>query len=468
MAYHLAVDIGASGGRHILGHVDHTSGSLQLEEIYRFENRLLNLQGTLCWDVKRLFQEILAGMKRCKQLGKTPVSMGVDTWAVDFVLLDKQDRLLGQAAGYRDKRTAGMDENVYARIPEDALYARTGIQKQIFNTIYQLMAVKETHPEQLEQAHTLLMLPDYFHFLLTGHKMSEYTNATSTQLVSPLTHDWDRELINLLGYKEEVFLPLQMPGTVVGGLLPAIADEVGFSCTVLLPATHDTASAVMAMPAEGGLYISSGTWSLMGVETTHAICTPEAKAANFTNEGGYGRRFRFLKNIMGLWMIQNVRHELGDAHSFSQLCALAEASPIPSRVDVNDDRFLAPAGMIDAIQGFCEETGQPVPKSPGQLAAVVYKSLALSYAQALTELEHITGRLYPCIHVLGGGSKAGYLNRLTADAAGRPVTAGPEEATATGNLLAQMIHYGEFANLEEARKCLRQSFALKTYEPHTI
>lgn len=466
MAYYLAVDIGASGGRHILGSVD-TDGRIRLEEVYRFDNRLINRHGTLCWDVESLFREILEGMKRCRQLGKIPLSMGVDTWAVDFVLLDGLNRPVGETVGYRDKRTEGMDERVYALIPEETLYARTGIQKQIFNTIYQLMAVKETHPGEMEQAQTLLMLPDYFHFLLTGRKLSEYTNATSTQLVDPRTCDWDRALIHTLGYKEELFLPLQMPGTVVGELLPSVAQEVGFSCTVLLPATHDTASAVMAMPSDNGIYISSGTWSLMGVETPRAICTPEARAANFTNEGGYDHRFRFLKNIMGLWMIQNVRHELGDAYSFSQLCEMAGATPFPSRVDVNDARFLAPDNMIAAIQQVCRETGQPVPQSPSELAAVVYESLALSYARALAELEQITGAVYPCIHMLGGGAKAGYLNQLTANATRRQVMAGPEEATATGNLMAQMIHYGEFAGLEDARKRIRQSLTLKTYTPQT-
>ena len=282
--YYLAVDIGASSGRHILGHL--ADGRIVLEEIYRFENGMNRQGGRLLWDTDRLFREIVNGMKRCRQLNKIPVSMSIDTWAVDYVLLDAQDRVLGDTYGYRDSRTAGMDAQVYQLIPEEELYRRTGIQKQLFNTVYQLMAVRQQTPELLERAKTFLMLPDYFQFLLTGRKVSEYTNGTSTQLVSPHTKQWDKELISLLGYPLEMFLPLQMPGTEVGPLTKEIQEQVGFNCTVALCASHDTASAVMAMPLlQGeGLYISSGTWSLMGVEAGHADCTEQSRKDNFTNE----------------------------------------------------------------------------------------------------------------------------------------------------------------------------------------
>ncbi|MCI8745568.1 MAG: rhamnulokinase, partial [Lachnospiraceae bacterium] len=284
--YYLAVDIGASSGRHILGHLE--DGKMVLEEIYRFDNGMKPKNGHLCWDAEGLFGEIKAGMKRCKELGKIPVSMGVDTWAVDYVLLDKNGERLGDAVGYRDKRTEGMDHKVYEIISPEELYGRTGIQKQIFNTIYQLMAVKEQQPELMEKAERLLMLPDYFHYLLTGVAKTEYTNATSGQLVSPATKDWDYELIERLGYKKEIFGPISLPGTVVGPLKKEVADEVGFSCTVMQPATHDTASAVLAVPSteEDVIYISSGTWSLMGTELKEADCREESRRANFTNEGG--------------------------------------------------------------------------------------------------------------------------------------------------------------------------------------
>ena len=380
--YYLAIDIGASSGRHILGHME--NGKMVLEEIYRFPNGLMEKEGHKCWDTEELFSAIIEGMKKCKEIGKIPISMGIDTWAVDFVLLDEADRMIGNAVGYRDSRTSGMDEKVYEIISEEKLYERTGIQKQIFNTVYQLMAVKQQTPELLQQAKTLLMLPDYFGFRLTGNKLSEYTNGSTTQLVNPDTFQWDKELIRKLGYPEDIFLPLQMPGTKVGQLLPEIQKEVGFDLEVVLCGSHDTASAVMAVPqTEGdGIYISSGTWSLMGIESLKPVITEDAAAANFTNEGGYDHRFRFLKNIMGLWMIQSVRHEYNDAYSFAQLCDMAEESKeFPSRVDVNDQSFLSPDSMVEAIRQYCHKTGQPVPESVGELTSVVYRSLAQSYGE---------------------------------------------------------------------------------------
>ncbi len=271
--YYLAIDIGASGGRHMLGSL--AAGKLCLEEIYRFPNGMKRVDGSLCWDPDALFSEIKEGLKRCKELGKVPSSMGIDTWAVDYVLLDENDRILGKTYGYRDDRTRGMDAKVYERIPPRELYARTGIQKQPFNTIYQLMAVRQREPELLEKAKSMLLFPDYFHFLLTGKKRTEYTNATTTQLVSPVSRDWDYGLADLLGYPRKLFGEISPPGTPVGNFRKEIRDEVGFDCQVVLPATHDTASAVAALPAAGEdiLYISSGTWSLMGTELSEADCS---------------------------------------------------------------------------------------------------------------------------------------------------------------------------------------------------
>lgn len=464
--YYLGVDIGASSGRHILGHIQ--DGKMYLEEIYRFENQMAKQDGKLLWNTKRLFEEIVNGMKRCRELGKIPVSMSIDTWAVDYVLLDENNTVLGDTYGYRDGRTNGMDEEIYKILPEKELYKRTGIQKQIFNTIYQLMAVKIQTPELLEKAKTFLMLPDYFQFLLTGNKVSEYTNGTSTQLVSPGSKQWDTELIEMLGYPKEIFLPLQMPGYEVGSLRQEIQEQVGFDCKVVLCATHDTGSAVMAMPCleKHGLYISSGTWSLMGIELEQAKCDEGSQLANFTNEGGYDYRFRYLKNIMGLWMIQSVRHELKDAYSFAQLCEMAEENrEFPSRVDVNDGTFLAPKNMMEAIRAYCGKTGQAIPESVGQIAAVIYQSLAECYGKTVQEIEANAGITYKGIYIIGGGSNAAYLNQLTANATGKTVYAGPGEATAIGNMMAQMIKNKELEDLAEARKCVARSFDVKKYIP---
>ena len=464
--YYLAIDIGASSGRHILGHLK--EGRMVLEEVYRFPNGMVEEDGELVWDVDRLFEEIKTGMKKCKEIGKIPVSAGIDTWGVDFVLLDEKDQRIGNAAAYRDGRTKGMDEEVYKIIPEKELYARTGIQKQSFNTIYQLMALKKKKPKQLSKARTLLMIPDYFHFLLTGKKASEYTNATTGQLVSPKTRDWDLELIEKLGYPVEIFQKLSLPGTVLGNLKEDVAAEIGYDCKVVIPATHDTGSAVMAVPAKGeeaALYISSGTWSLMGTELKEADCSEASREHNLTNEGGYDYRFRYLKNIMGLWMIQSVKKEIGEGLGFGEICQMASECSISSIVDCNDDRFLAPENMTKEVCKACQETGQQAPEGIAQTAAVIYNSLARCYASTMRELEEITGRTYDRIHIVGGGANADYLNRLTAAAAGVPVYAGPTEATAAGNLAAQMIAAGELKDLQDARACVFQSFPIVKYLP---
>ena len=463
--YYLAVDIGASSGRHMLASME--DGKMKLEEVYRFPNGMDNKNGTLCWDVDRLFTEIKNGLKKCKELGKIPATMGIDTWGVDYVLLDEKDQILGDTVGYRDSRTNGMDEKVYEKISLSALYERTGIQKQIFNTIYQLMAVKETHPEYLEQAKAILMIPDYFHFLLTGVKKNEYTNATTGQLVNPTTNDWDYELIDMLGYNKEMFQPVSMPGTVVGEFTQDIQNEVGFNCKVVLPATHDTGSAVLAVPTndDNAIYISSGTWSLMGIERKEADCSLRSMQANFTNEGGYDHRFRYLKNIMGLWMIQSVRHEVNDAYSFAEICAMAEeAKDFPSRVDANDECFLSPDNMTEEVKDYCRRTGQKVPETMGEIATVIYTSLAECYAKTAKELEEMTGRTYSRIHIVGGGSNAGYLNELTAKATKKEIHAGPGEATAIGNITAQMLKAEEFKTIEEARTIIHESFGVKVYK----
>jgi len=462
--YYLAVDIGASSGRHIIGYLE--DGKMILEEVYRFENGMKKVDGHLCWDTEHLSAEIIEGLKKCKEAGKVPEYMGIDTWGVDYVLLDKDDKVLGKTYGYRDKRTDDMDLEVAKCIPISELYARNGIQKTTFNTIYQLMAHKYHEPEILEQAETLLQTPDYYDFVLTGKKKSEYTMATTGQLVDPETNDWDYELIERLGFPRKIFIPLTPPGTIVGHFTDEVAEKVGFQCTVLQIASHDTASAVMAVPNPNGeaLYISSGTWSLLGTEIKKPICTKESEIANFTNEGGYDYRFRYLKNIMGLWMIQSVRHETGDAYSFAQLCDMAEeVRTFPSRVDVNDQCFMAPDNMTQEIKDYCARTNQQVPGTIGEVATVIYQSLAECYAEMFDKLEEITGNKFDAVNIVGGGSNADYLNRLTKEKSGRTIYAGPGEATAIGNIACQMIEAGEMADLKEVRQCIFDSFGVKTY-----
>ena len=461
--YYLAIDIGASSGRHILAHME--DGKMAIEEIYRFPNGMVEKQGQKIWDIDALFEEIKTGMKKCKDIGKLPVSVGIDTWAVDFVLLDGENKRIGNAVAYRDDRTKNMDKKVYELIDEKELYKRTGIQKQLFNTIYQLMALREKNPDELKKAAKLLMIPDYFHFVLTGNTAAEYTNATTTQLVSAKTNDWDWELIDKLGYPQSIFQKIQMPGTELGNLKDDIAKEVGYTCKVVLPATHDTGSAVMAVPAESGsaLYISSGTWSLMGTELLKADCSEQSRQHNLTNEGGYQYRFRYLKNIMGLWMIQSVKKEIGGGLGFGEICEAASKCSISSIVDCNADRFLAPANMTEEVKAACRESGQKEPEGIAEAAAVIYNSLAECYASTAKEIEQMTQTSYDCIYIIGGGAKADYRNRLTAKATGKKVCAGPTEATAVGNLAAQMIADGILGDLEDARKCIRTSFPVKEY-----
>ncbi|WP_036610038.1 rhamnulokinase [Oribacterium sp. P6A1] len=509
--YYLAVDIGASSGRHILAHLE--NGKIVLEEMYRFPNGMDEENGHKVWDTERLFREIKTGMKKCCEAGKIPVSMAIDTWAVDYVLLDENDEKLGPCFAYRDSRTEGQDSEVYKVISEKELYDRTGIQKAIFNTIYQLNAVKEQHPEWLRKAGSFLMVPDYLNFLLTGVKKQEYTNASTTQLLDAVSCYWDRELIKKLGFPDKLFGELSMPGTVVGNLLPKVIEEVGFDCKVILPATHDTGSAVMSVPtvSEDVLYISSGTWSLLGTELLAPELSEEAHDANFTNEGGFDHRFRFLKNIMGLWMIQSVQKELiadydlyiekayeasgpkmqdkrenaGESHnsgdilgeteeisiedakkyfSFANLCAKAKEASINSVVDANDSRFLAPKSMIEEVKKACRESGQQVPETPWEIARVIYHSLAVCYKKAVKEIEDITKKRYETIHIVGGGSNAEWLNELTAKETGLKVIAGPGEATAIGNIGAQMIASGVYEDLWMFRKAVSESFDVKCYE----
>ena len=485
----LAVDIGASSGRHIVGTVQ--DGRIVLQEVYRFENGVRRKDGHLCWDIDTLAREVVNGLRAAHDAGFAPATIGIDTWAVDFVLLDEAGQRIGDAVAYRDERTEGIREALEKEygLTFAEHYARTGIQYQPFNTVYQLMALKKEHPEQLAAAKTFLMVPDYLNYLLCGVAANEYTNASTTALVGADSKDWDDALLQRLGLPRGIFQPIKTAGTVLGHLTPAVQAEVGFDAEVILPATHDTGSAFLAVPArdEFAAYLSSGTWSLLGVENPRAITNPESCSANFTNEGGYEYRYRYLKNIMGLWMIQSIRRELNGVSyvagkgaqlkraakeiGFGDLADAARAEQklhpdaLVPHVNVNDDRFLAPASMIEEIKAACRETGQPVPDTVGELMRCVYESLTGCYADSINELSALTGRTYTSINIVGGGCQDTYLNELTARACGIPVFAGPIEGTSLGNLMVQMIGDGVFADLDEAREAIRRSFDVVEYQP---
>ena len=448
-----------------------------LEEIYRFDNLQIRKNGHDCWDTDNLWKGILEGLKACKAAGKIPETLGIDTWGVDFILLDDQDQQIGDAVAYRDSRTDGMDRLVEEKISPEMLYTRTGIQKASYNTVYQLMALQQEHPEQLQKAAYLLMTPDYWNFRLTGIKSNEYTIASTTNLLNARDKNWDREIIAALGLPDRIFHDVSMPGTVVGKLSPAIAQEMGFQTTVIMPATHDTGSAFLAIPArdDNAVYISSGTWSLLGVENMVPITTEESRLQNFANEGGAWGRYRYLRNLMGLWMIQSIRRELNGVSyvqgkenrtrsekqwSFPDLIAEAKtAQNFRSWVDIQDERFMAPDSMMEAVKSYCRDTNQEVPESIGEIMQCVYLSLSRCYAREIESLQKLTGKRYTSINIVGGGCQDTYLNECTARATGLTVFAGPIEGTAIGNLIVQMVTAGEFTDLAQARASVRSSFS---------
>lgn len=452
MKYYLGIDIGASSGRHIVGWLE--EGKLRTEEVYRFKNGTATKGGHLIWDTERLFAEVKNGLKAAKEKGYVPSYVGIDTWAVDYALLDKEDKLIGEVYAYRDGRTEKAAERVHRVISFNELYKRTGIQFQPFNTVYQLYADKLSG--KINEAESMLMLPDYLNFLLTGVKKQEYTNATSTGLVNAQTHDWDGNIIESLGLNCKLFGELSQPGTVVGSFSKKIEEELGYNATVILPATHDTASAVLAAPIDNeSPYISSGTWSLLGIEQGKAHSDEGSQKANYSNEGSINYKFRYQKNIMGLWLIQSVKKELGNL-SFETLAQMAKCKKDCGIIDVNDNRFLAPKSMTDEIN---KALGKSL--NSASIMRVIYDSLAKSYAEAIKELESNTGKTYKTLNIIGGGSKDSFLNELTAKATGKKVITGPTEATAIGNLIMQMIGTGEIKDLSEARKIIKESFEVK-------
>lgn len=436
--YYLAVDIGASSGRHILGHLE--NDSICLEEIYRFPNYMDTIDGSLVWDTRRIFREILAGMRRCAEIGKIPESMSIDTWGVDFVLLDRDKKMLGPAVSYRDNRTCKMDLEMDKLVPADELYARTGIPTYVYNTSCQLLALKKKSPELLTKAQALLMTPDYYQFLLTGEMAQEYTMATTTQLVNVHTGLWDEELIRRFGLPTHIFCPIRHPGTFLGNLMPEISESVGFNCKVVLCASHDTASAVMTIPGDETFFISSGTWSIAGMKTNKAVVSEEGRAGLFTNEGGSDKGYYFARNIMGLWMIQSVRKEYGGDLSYDRIAELAAKETISSLVDCMDSSFLAPESMKEAVRDACRRTNQEIPEGLPQIAWVIYNSLARCYSDTISSIESLTGRRKDDLYIAGGGAASALLCDLTAKYSHKRICPASVEATAEGNILIQLRH----------------------------
>lgn len=449
--YYLAVDIGASSGRHLLSHIE--NGKLVLEEICRFENNLAKSKDGLVWDIENLFSNVLNGIKKCKEIGKIPKSIAIDTWGVDYVLLDENKNEIKPCFCYRDSRTSAVIDEIERLVSSAELYAKTGIQKQNFNTIYQLYADKKNN--RLKNAKYFLMMPEYLSFKLTGVCKNEYTNATTTGLVNANAKTWDADIIYALGLTEVPFLPLSLPSSHVGFLSEDIQKAVGFNCAVLFAPSHDTASAVCACPmADNDLYISSGTWSLIGTEITEPILNDSARKLNFTNEGGIDYRFRFLKNYMGMWLFQNIRRNLNKKLSYDDMMNLAKNCGEYKYFDVNDNTLVAPKNMIEAIGKLINNDNL------GLILNSAYHSLAKSYSEAVTEIETVTGKRFNSIHIVGGGCQDKYLNTLTRDYTGKSVTAGPIEATATGNIVSQIMHDKKIS-LATARDLIKNSFDIK-------
>jgi rhamnulokinase len=465
----VAIDLGAESGRVVAGTFD--GGRLALDAAHRFANVPVTLAGTLHWDVLRLFGDIAAGLRRVAAGGPV-ASLGVDTWGVDFGLLDEGGRLVANPVHYRDARTTGMPELAFATVPRDEIYRATGIQLMPINTLFQLLSMVRANDPGLRAADRLLMMGDLFAHFLCGSAVAEYTNASTSQCLDPFTREWARPLMERLGIPTGFLPEIVQPGTVLGPLRPDVAAETGLSGTlVVAPGSHDTASAVVGAPLSGPTtaFLSSGTWSLVGLEVANPIVSEVTLAANLTNEGGVAGTIRLLRNVMGLWLIQESRHALwpaGDGPSYEELAGLAEAAPpFSAFIDPDDPRFLRPGDLPARVRAFCRETGQPEPADPGTLMRVLLESLALRYARAIDELTAASGHPIEAIHVVGGGSNHRLLCRLTAGATGLPVRAGPAEATAIGNIAVQAIAAGELGSVAEARELVTRSFPIVAYDP---
>lgn len=466
----LAFDLGAESGRGILGSFD--GQKLQLEVVHRFPNGPVRTLDSLHWDVLRLYGEMLAGLRRCAAEHGGIDAIGIDTWGVDFALIGRNDTLLGNPRNYRDPFTERMLEDALARVPKAEIFRQTGIQFMRINSLYQLVALRRQRSPLLDVAENLLFIPDLFNFFFTGIKVNEFTNTTTSQMYDPTAKNWAFDLLKALDLPTHIFGPIVQPGQVIGVLRSSVAEQTGvLSVPVIAPATHDTGSAVAAVPAKGDswAYISSGTWSLMGAELPGPLINDKVQQYNFTNEGGYGGTIRFLKNIMGLWLVQQCKQaweRAGQTYTYDELARAADAAPpFVSLVNPDDPAFLLPANMPQALADYCKKTKQPEPREPGAVVRCALESLAMRYRWVLERLEELIGRRLDVVHIVGGGCQNALLCQLTADACNRTVVAGPVEATAIGNVLVQAIGLGVLGSLAEAREVVTRSFEVLTYHP---
>ena len=473
---YIAVDLGASSGRHLAGLFDGTR--LTIEELYRFENGPTALGGRLYWDLLQLWQHVQNGLHAAQaKHGDRIASTAVDTWGVDFALLARGDELLGNPVCYRDSRTDGILDRAFKIVPREEIFAHTGLQFMQINTLYQLLAMKLQKSASLDVADSFLMIADLFHWLLTGVKANEMTNATTTQFFNPAKQTWATDLLERFDLPTRILGAVVQPGTRLGSILPKVAKSTGLnSVQVIAPGTHDTASAVMAVPAESKpgsrpdwCYISSGTWSLMGVEVPQPVINEQVLALNFTNEGGVGGTTRLLKNICGLWLVQECRRvwsQAGTTYSWEHLTqAAAVAKPLAALINPDDPGFLAPPDMPEAIRAFCRRTNQAAPENEGAVIRCALESIALQYRRVLGWLEGLIGGRIETVHIVGGGTQNRQLCQMAADACHRRVVAGPVEATAIGNLMMQAIAAGEVSSIAQARQVIRTSFPVEEYQP---
>ncbi len=449
--YCLAIDIGASSGRHLLGRLE--NGRLIYEEIYRFENGIKEDSGFLTWDIHSLFENVVEGIRKCREIGKVPTTVAIDTWGVDYVLLDGDGKEILPAVAYRDGRTRGMSGEVEKIVSNEELYSRTGVQIQDYNTIYQLYSDKLSG--RLEGAKRLLMMPEYLSYKLTGVMKHEYTICSTTGLLLAEKYTWDKDLICRLGINPEIFGEVCPPSTLVGTFTPELQEAVGFNAEVVFAPSHDTASAVCACPVdENSVFISSGTWSLVGTENLTPTLTRGAMEANFANEGGINYRFRFLKNIMGMWLFQSIRREYDKKYTYDELMHMAMESSFKETFDPTDPSFLAPESMMEAIRTYLGKPDLPL----CDVLSSVYHSLAKAYRKTVLSVEEVTEKTVDTVTIVGGGSRDEYLNRLTREYTGKTVTAGPVECTAFGNLLSQLMYLDPSLSLEGARDIIRNTF----------
>ena len=464
---YLAIDIGASSGRHIAAWLE--NGMIKTQEVYRFPNEAVMKDGHLCWEQKALFHHVVAGLKAAKFQHFHVCSVGIDTWGVDFMLLDGHDQPVGDMIAYRDKRTEGIDALLEDALPFQRHFALSGIARQPFNTVYQLIAALKEHPEYRDRVQDFLLTPEYLSFLLTGNKCHEWTILSTGALCDAHTRDWAWDILQAAGLPEHWFhTPILPPGSDIGHVKMEIAREIGYSPRVILPAAHDTGSAYMAVPARDtdAAFLSSGTWSLLGTELSTPVTSQEALLCGFTNEGGYGQTTRFLKNIMGMWILQCIRKETNQQYTYAEMAEMARVSHYPAWIDAKNQRFMAPKSMLREVEAALLDQDAPSPKGLADILRAVTMGLAVCYRDSIQEMQRITGKTFTSINIVGGGSQNVVLNQMTADITGLPVYAGPTEGTALGNLGAQMIHAGEFKDLQHFRNALARSFSVTEYLPN--